>query len=442
MTILERAKAGEITPEMIQCAEKEDLTPEAIRDGVADGSIVILTSSRENIAPVAVGSGLRTKVSASVGMYENEDTPEGELEKVDAALRAGSDTLMDLSVRGDIRGLRETILSSSPVPVGTLPIYQTLSDVEEARGTNFDMTAQDMLSTIREHCEDGVSFVAMHPAMTLDIIKAAKEEGRVDPLVSYGGSHLIGWMVLHDEENPLYTHFDEILDILKETDTVLAFADGMRPGAVCDSLDIPQVSELAVIGSLARRAREKGVQVMVKGPGHVALDEIETTVRLEKKLCGGAPYFVFGCLPTDRAAGFDHITSAIGGAVASYAGADFLCYVTPAEHIGMPDVDDVYEGVMASRIAAHAGDVAKGLPSAVKRDEEMSKARRAMNWKRQFELALDPARAEEMWRARSTSFTSECTMCGKYCAMKIVERYLRPDEVKNPEEIIITEVRA
>lgn len=427
LTQLEAARAGIITEEMKACAEEEQVDAEVIRQGVEDGTIVLLTSHRDNIKPVAVGCGMRTKVSASVGMFEEYDTMEGELEKVDSALKAGTDTIMDLSVRGEIHQMRENVLSSVSVPVGTLPIYQTLYDAWEKYGTDTDMTPQDMLDTIREHCEDGVSFVAMHPAMTMDIVRTAKTEGRLDPLVSWGGSHLIGWMVLHAEENPLYTHFDQILDILKEHDTVLAFADGMRPGAVCDSLDTAQVMEIAEIGKLARRARQKGVQVMVKGPGHVPLDEIETTVRLEKKLCDGAPYFVFGCLPTDRAAGFDHITSAIGGAVASYAGADFLCYVTPAEHIGMPSKEEVYEGVMASRIAAHAGDVAKGLPSAVERDRKMSEARRAMNWRRQFDLALDPEKAEAMWRARSTSFTSECTMCGKYCAMKIVERYLRPE---------------
>ncbi|MGI6109999.1 MAG: phosphomethylpyrimidine synthase ThiC [Eubacteriaceae bacterium] len=438
MTILESAKAGIITPEMEICAQDEQVSPEFIRAGIADGSIVVLKSSRENIHPVAVGKGMTTKVSASVGMYEPQDTPEGELAKIDAALRAGTDTIMDLSVRGDIRGLREQVLSQSKIPVGTLPIYQTLWDTEQKYGTNFDMTAEDMLATIEEQAEEGVSFLAMHPATTLDVIRTSKEEGRLDPLVSWGGSHLIGWMLLHYQENPLYTHFDRIIEICHKNDVVLSFADGMRPGCIDDSLDSAQVMELVIIGTLVRRAREKGVQVMVKGPGHVPLDEIETTVKLMKKLCHNVPYFVFGCLPTDRAAGADHVTSAIGGAVASYYGADFLCYVTPAEHIGMPDNSDVYEGVMASRIAAHAGDVAKGHPGALAWDRKMSEARRSMNWKRQFDLSIDPERAERMWRERSTSFTSECTMCGKYCAVKIVERYLRP-ETSDQSKTVVTE---
>ena len=442
MTILESAKAGLITPEMELCAQDEQVSPEFIRSGVADGTIVVLKSSRPNIRPVAVGKGMTTKVSASVGMYEEYDTPEGELAKIDEALRAGTDTIMDLSVRGDIRGLREQVLSRSKIPVGTLPIYQTLYDTEQKYGSSFDMTAQDMLDTIEEQAAEGVSFLAMHPATTQAVVKTSKEEGRLDPLVSWGGSHLIGWMVLHHEENPLFIHFDEIIEICRRYDVVLSFADGMRPGCIDDSLDSAQVQELVIIGTLVRRARERGVQVMVKGPGHVPLDEIETTVKLMKKLCHNVPYFVFGCLPTDRAEGCDHITSAIGGAIASYYGADFLCYVTPAEHIGMPDAADVYEGVMASRIAAHAGDVAKDHPGALAWDREMSVARREMNWKKQFEMSIDPERAERMWRERSTSFTSECTMCGKYCAIKIVERYLRPDASKDKGTVVTEEQSA
>lgn len=428
MTLLERARLGEITEEMRYVAQREEVSPEYIRDGMIAGDIVILHSPRPNINPVAVGKGLTTKVSASVGMYEEADTPEGELAKIDAALKAKADTIMDLSVRGPIEALREQVLSTVDRPVGTLPMYETLAETEEKYGTALDMTADDMFEMIERQAAQGVSFLAMHPATTLSVIRRAKEEGRIDPLVSYGGCHLIGWMIYNDCENPMYTDFDRIVAICHQYDVVLSFADGMRPGAVADSLDAAQVEELVLIGTLVRRAREAGVQVMVKGPGHVALDEIATTVQLEKKLCHNAPYFVFGCLPTDAAAGFDHITSAIGGAVAAYAGADFLCYVTPAEHIGMPSVEDVYQGVMASRIAAHAGDVAKGHPGAIKWDYDMSVARREMKWAKQFELSIDPETANRMWRERSTDFTSECTMCGKYCAMRIVEKYLRDEE--------------
>ncbi len=428
MTLLEKARSGEITKEMRIVADHEGVDPEFIRQGMVDGTIVVLHSSREKCNPVAVGKGLFTKISASVGMYEETDSIDGEMAKIDAALKAHTDTIMDLSVRGPIEAMREHVLATVTCPVGTLPMYETLAEAAQKYGTALDMTADDMLAMIERQAAQGVSFLAMHPATTLRIITRAKEEGRIDPLVSYGGSHLIGWMVHNQTENPLYTHFDQVLAICHKYDVVLSFADGMRPGAVADSLDAAQVEELVLIGTLVRRVREAGVQVMVKGPGHVALDEIACTVQLEKKLCHGAPYFVFGCLPTDAAAGFDHITSAIGGAVAAYAGADFLCYVTPAEHIGMPSADDVYQGVMASRIAGHAGDVAKGHPAALKWDHDMSVARREMNFPKQFKMAIDPEAAERMWRERSTNFTSECTMCGKYCAMRIVEKYLRNDK--------------
>jgi len=430
MTLLEKARAGEITGEMRIVAKKEGVTPEFIRQGVEDGTIVVLHSSRPNIEPVAVGQGLFTKVSASVGMYEESDTIEGEMAKIASAVKAHADTIMDLSVRGPIEEMREQVLATVDRPVGTLPMYETLAEADAKYGTSLDMTAEDMFEMIERQAAQGVSFLAMHPATTLQVIRRAKEEGRIDPLVSYGGSHLIGWMIHHQCENPMYTDFDRVIEICHRYDVVLSFADGMRPGAVADSLDAAQVEELVLIGTLVRRAREAGVQVMVKGPGHVALDEIACTVQLEKKLCHGAPYFVFGCLPTDAAAGFDHITSAIGGAVAAYAGADFLCYVTPAEHIGMPSADDVYQGVIASRIAAHAGDVAKGHPQAIAWDRDMSIARREMNFPKQFKMAIDPEAAERMWRERSTNFTSECTMCGKYCAIRIVDKYLRSDENK------------
>lgn len=428
MTLFERAKAGEITKEMQYVAEHEGISAEFIRQGVADGSIVILHSSRQNIKPLAVGTGLFTKVNASVGIYEDDDTIEGEMQKVESALNAKVDTIMDLSVRGSIKEMREKLLSSVNCPVGTLPIYQTLHETSEKYGSSLDMTKEDILNTIEEQAKAGVSFIAIHPGTTLSVIKRAKEEKRLDPLVSYGGSHLIGWMIYHNEENPLFTDFDKILEICHRYDIVLSFADGMRPGCVHDSLDLAQVEELVIIGSLVRRAREKGVSVMVKGPGHVPLDEIQTTVKLQKKLCYNSPYFVFGCLPTDTAAGNDHIASAVGGAIASYAGADFLCYVTPAEHVGMPNVDDIYKGVIASRIAAHAGDVAKGHKQAIKWDYDMSVARREMKWEKQFKMSIDPDTARRIWRERSTEFTSECTMCGKYCAIKIVEKYLRGEQ--------------
>ncbi|MBC3888359.1 phosphomethylpyrimidine synthase ThiC [Acetobacterium paludosum] len=427
MTILEKARAGEVTAEMIVVAEKEGISPELIRQGVAAGEIVILKSTRPNIKPVAVGKGLYTKVSASVGMYEESDTIDGELAKIAAAVKAKTDTLMDLSVRGPIDAMREKVLSTVDRPVGTLPLYQTLAVAQEKYGTALDMTADDMFEIMEKQAAEGVSFLALHCGTTMDVVNRAKEEGRIDPLVSYGGSHLIGWMIHNQCENPFFTQYDRVLEICRKYDVVLSFADGMRPGCIADSLDGAQVQELVILGGLVKKARKAGVQVMVKGPGHVPLDRIQTTVELQKSLCGGAPYFVFGCLPTDSGVGMDHVTGAIGGAIASYYGADFLCYVTPAEHIGMPNVEDVYLGVMASRIAAHAGDIGKGHPNAIAWDEEMSVARRKLDWNRQMELAIDPETATKTWKARSTDFSSECTMCGDFCAMKVIGHYLREE---------------
>ena len=427
MTILEKARAGKITGEMIYVAEKEGIEPEVIRQGVASGEVVILKSSRENINPVAVGKGLYTKVSASVGMYEKTDTIDGEMAKIRSAVEAKSDTFMDLSICGPIDEMLEKVLSTVDRPVGTLPLYQTLAVAQKKYGTALDMTVEDMFEIMEKQAATGVSFLALHCGTTMDVINRAKEEGRIDPLVSYGGSHLIGWMLHNQCENPFFTQYDRVLEICKKYDVVLSFADGMRPGCIADSLDGAQVQELVILGGLVKKARAAGVQVMVKGPGHVPLDQIQTTIQLQKQLCGGAPYFVFGCLPTDSGVGMDHITGAIGGAVASYYGADFLCYVTPAEHIGLPNVEDVYMGVMASRIAAHAGDVGKGHPDAIAWDREMSVARRELNWDRQMELAIDPETAMRIWKERSTDFSSECTMCGEFCAMKVIGKYLREE---------------
>jgi phosphomethylpyrimidine synthase len=423
MTILEQARSGNITDVMKTIAHNEGVSPEQIRQAIADGNTVILNSRQ----PVAIGKKLITKVSASVGLYEKNDTIQGEMLKIKAALKAKTDTIMDLSVRGDIDDMRSTVLNSIDCPVGTLPLYQALHDAEEKYGSALKMTADDFFEVMEKQASEGVSFMALHCGTTMEVVKQAKEDHRIDPLVSYGGSHLIGWMIHNQCENFLFTQFDRVLSICHRYDVVLSFADGMRPGCIADSLDRPQVQEILILGNLVKRAREAGVQVMVKGPGHVPLDEIETTVKLQKKLCHDAPYFVFGCLPTDSAVSMDHISSAIGGAIASFYGADFLCIVTPAEHIGMPDADDVFTGVIASRIAAHAGDVAKGHPDAIAWDREMSVSRRELDWQHQIELSIDPETTERMWKERSSNFSSECSMCGDYCALKIVTKYLHDE---------------
>lgn len=426
MSLLTSALKGIITPEMEQVASREGVSPEFIRQGVAEGTIVIPCNiNHKNIVPVGIGKGLRTKVSASIGLYGSEATISGEVEKIRTALEVGTDALMDLSVSGDIDAMRQETLNSATVPVGTLPVYQAMAEAGEKYGSSVKMDVEEMFEVIERHAAEGVDFLALHCGTTMDIVKRAKSEGRIDPLVSYGGSHLIGWMIANQCENPLYEQYDRVLEIAKKYNVTLSLADGMRPGCLADSLDGAQVQELVVLGELVRRAREAGVQIMIKGPGHMPLEHVKATVTLQKSLCKGAPYFVFGPLLTDIAAGYDHINAAIGGALSAWAGAEFLCYVTPAEHIGLPGVNEVREGVIAARIAAHAGDLAKGLKAAHQWDLEMSIARKKLDWKRQLELAIDPQRAAEIRKTRNNGESSACAMCGKYCAMEIVSKYLK-----------------
>ncbi len=430
MTQLSSALNGLVTPEMKQIAAQEGVTSEYIRQGVAEGTIVIPRNvGRQNITPTGIGKGLRTKVSASVGMYGSEGRIAAEVAKIEAAVNAGTDSIMDLSVSGDIDAMRKESLAATPTPLGTLPYYQAVTKAARKYGTSLKMEVEELFEVIEQQAEDGADFLALHCGTTREIVERAKREGRIDPLVSYGASHLIGWMVHNRQENPLYEHYDRVLEIARKYDVTVSIADGMRPGCLADSLDGAQVHELVVIGELVRRAREAGVQVMVKGPGHVPLNRLKATVTLQKSLCKGAPYFVFGPIVTDIGAGYDHISAAIGGAISAWAGAEFICYVTAAEHIGLPDVDQVREGVVAARIAAHAADLAKGLPSAVKWDLELSRARKAMDWSKQIALAIDPQRAEYMHKTRSNDTVSGCAMCGKYCAMEIVSQYMGTSKV-------------
>lgn len=425
MNQLEGALAGVITPEMEQVALQEGVTPEFVRKGVAEGTIVILrNASRRNVVPIGVGQGLRTKVSASVGLYGEKAAIAVEVAKIRAAVEAGTDAIMDLSVSGDIEAMLAQTLEVTSKPVGTLPLYQALAEAGRKYGSSIHMQAEDLFDVIERHAAAGVDFLALHCGTTMRVVERAKKDGRLDPLVSYGGSHLIGWMLANRRENPLYESFDRVLAIARKYDITISFADGMRPGCLADSLDAPQVEKLVVLGELVRCAREAGVQVMVKGPGHVPLNQLRATVVLEKSLCHGAPYFVFGPLVTDIAVGYDHINAAIGGALSAWAGAEFLCYVTAAEHVGIPDVDQVREGVIAARIAAHAADLARGLPVAAGWDLELSRARKELDWKRQIALSIDPERAQRLREERSGASSAGCAMCGKYCAMEIVSRYL------------------
>ncbi|MDP2731259.1 MAG: phosphomethylpyrimidine synthase ThiC [Dehalococcoidales bacterium] len=424
MTQLELAKAGVISPQMEVVAKAEGIEAETVRWGVAEGAIVIPANLRHSsLVPCGIGRGLHTKVNANIGTSSDYGDIDTELAKLRAAVESGADTVMDLSTGGDMPAVRRAIIEASSVPVGTVPIYQAGIQAVERHGAIVKMTADDLFATIEEHARDGVDFITVHCGVTRSAIARLKEQGRVTDVVSRGGAFLIGWMLQNERENPLYEYFDRLLELVKEYDVTLSLGDGMRPGSLADATDRAQLDELLTLGELVGRARQAGVQAMVEGPGHLPINQVETNVRLEKAICKGAPFYVLGPLVTDVAAGYDHITGAIGGAVAAAAGADFLCYVTPAEHLSLPDVEDVRQGVIASRIAAHAGDIAKGVKGAEEWDRRMSQARKKLDWEEQARLSLDPERSRQVHR-KYVPAGSACSMCGEFCAMDLVERYL------------------
>ncbi|MCK8823659.1 phosphomethylpyrimidine synthase ThiC [Fuchsiella alkaliacetigena] len=390
MTQLSKAKQGIITKEMEIVAANEDLEPKVIRDKVVRGQVVIPANKnrkRENY--MGIGSGLRTKVNASMGSAMDYPDPEREKEKLAAALEAGADAIMDLSTGGDIDKIRENTLEISPVPVGTVPIYQAGIRSIEEQGSVVEMEAEDIFAEIERQAQAGVDFMAIHCGMTLEVLSRLKEEGRVTDIVSRGGGFLTGWMLHNQQENPLYTDYQRVLEIAKKYDVTLSLGDGIRPGAIVDSLDRAQVQGLLVTGELVQKARQAGVQVMVEGPGHVPLEQIDSTIQLQKELCHEAPFFILGMLVSDIAAGYDHIVAAIGGAKATWAGADFVCYVTPAEHLGLPNKEDVKRGVVAARIATHAGDIAKRGATASNLDRQLAQARVKQDWAEQARLAIN-----------------------------------------------------
>jgi phosphomethylpyrimidine synthase len=424
MTQLETAKKGNISPQMEAVARTEGLPVEQVRQAVADGMAVIPANTRHvNLVPCGVGKGLATKVNANIGTSSDFGDANTELEKLRVAIEAGADTVMDLSTGGDIPAIRRSILAVSHKPIGTVPIYQAGIGAIEKHGAIVKMTVDDFFSAIEENARDGVDFVTVHCGITQGAIERLKKQGRVTDVVSRGGAFTVGWMLHNECENPLYEYFDRLLEIALEYDVTLSLGDGMRPGSLADATDRTQVEELLTLGELVERSREAGVQVMVEGPGHIPLDQIETNIRLQKSVCQGAPFYVLGPLVTDIAAGYDNITGAIGGAIAAMAGADFLCYVTPSEHLAIPDIDDVREGVMASRIAAHAADIVKGIKGAAERDRQMSMARKQLDWEGQARLALDPEKFTRIRRQRAST-GSACSMCGQYCAMDLVGKYL------------------
>jgi len=420
MTQLEQARQGIVTDAMRTVAEAEGLDAESLRARVATGRVAISTSVRRRAGRIlAVGEGLRVKVNANIGTSPDYADAAVELEKLRAAVEAGTDSVMDLSTGGDIPAIRRRIMEACRVTVGTVPIYEAAAGAARGRGRLDAMTADDMLSSVRRHAEDGVDFVTVHCGVTRRIVESEPLRRRVCGIVSRGGTFLAHWILRHRQENPLYERFDELIDIAREFDVTLSLGDGLRPGAIADAMDGPQVEELMTLADLARRAVAAGVQTMLEGPGHVPLDQVEAQVKLAKELTGGLPFYVLGPIVTDVAPGYDHITSAIGGAVAAMAGADFLCYVTPTEHLGLPRPQDVREGVVAARIAAHAADVARGRPGAREWDLRMSRARAARDWEKQAAEALDPERARELRRERRPGHDDVCSMCGDYCVFKV-----------------------
>jgi len=420
MTQLEMARQGRVTEEMKLCAGQEGVAPEFIRRGVEEGNIVVIRNNHHtDIVPLAVGKGMRTKVNANLGTSRDHVDLDIELEKVRICTAAGADALMDLSTGGDIRAIRQALMKASTMAVGTVPIYQAAADTLNRGQSIMEMTADDLFRAIEQNGEDGVDFITVHCGVTRESVGRIEAQGRLLGIVSRGGSITARWMDCNDSENPLYAQYDRLLEIARRYDMVLSLGDGLRPGCLADATDRGQVQELILLGELCRRAREQDVQVMIEGPGHVPYPEIEANIALQKSLCEGAPFYVLGPLPTDIAPGYDHITAAIGGALAGSAGADFLCYVTPSEHLRLPNLDDVREGIMASRIAAHIADISKGYPGAMEKDIRMAKYRSEFNWDGQIDLSIDPDRSRA-WLERSESAKEEgCTMCGDLCAIKL-----------------------
>jgi len=426
MTQVLAARAGKITPEMEWVASRENLDVRFIQEGVAAGKIVIPRNiKRKQFNYCGIGQSLRIKVNALIGTSSDRIDFAMEAKKLAGVEALGSDAIMDLSTGGDIDGMRCSTLKNANIPVGSVPVYQAAIEAIDTRGSIVDMMEEDMFAAVEKQAADGVDFMAIHCALNLDVVKRLQTTGRVTDVVSRGGSFLTGWMLHNNRENPLYEQFDRLLAILKEYDVTLSLGDAIRPGCTADSLDGAQLQGLIIAGELVARAQAAGVQVMVEGPGHVPMHHIEATMQLQKSLCHGAPYFILGTLASDVAPGYDHITSAIGGAIAGTAGADFLCYVTPAEHLGLPNEQDVKDGVIAARIAAHAADLARGNKEAWDRDLQMARARVALDFDRQISLSLDP---EKLQAAVNTGEKHcHCAVCGPDCAARIAAEYFGID---------------
>lgn len=428
MTLMDRARKGISSPLIKKLAGEEKISPEELLSLVARGRVVIpYNRNHSPRRPAAIGLRMRTKVNVNLGTSRDYPDLKTEISKLKISVKYGADAVMDLSTGGDIKAIRKKLLSLSPLPLGTVPVYQAAIEAISRRGSIVRMTEDDLFSVIEAQAREGVDFMTVHCGLTLKAVERLKRQGRIADIVSRGGAFHLAWMLHNEKENPLYSRFDRLLELARKYDFTLSLGDGLRPGSVLDATDRPQIEELMTLGELVEQAREAGVQAMVEGPGHVPLDQVAMNMKLQKRLCQEAPFYVLGPLVTDIAPGYDHIVSAIGGAVAASAGADFLCYVTPAEHLGLPTVEDVKEGLIASRIAAHAADIVKGYPGAIDRDAEISRARKKLDWDRQEKLCLDPDKFAEV-RRRRKSRTRACSMCGEFCAMKIVSEFLNGGE--------------
>ncbi len=425
MTRIETAKKGIITDEVIEVAKSEEISPERLSSDIASGVSTIPRNVKHDIEPVGVGRGLKTKINANIGTSKDRISIDEEMTKLSMLIRYGSDAVMDLSTGGPIRELRRSLTEKSTIPIGTVPIYEAVVKAVDVYGSIVKMTADDLFEMIEVHAEEGVDFITVHCGVTRKAIENLKSEGRILDVVSRGGSFLLEWMLYNDKENPLYEHYDRLIEIAKRYDLTLSLGDGLRPGCIEDATDRAQIEELLTLGELHKTALDEGVQSIIEGPGHVPLNKVEINIKLEKELCNGAPFYVLGPLVTDIAMGYDHIAAAIGGAIAGAAGADFLCYVTPSEHIRLPDIDNVVEGVIASKIAAHAADIAKGIPSSMEKDRKMAQYRKSLDWNGQISLSFNPERVKQ-WRAETPpSETDVCSMCAEFCAIKTVERALK-----------------
>lgn len=421
-TQMDAAKKGIITKEMEIVAKKENMDVNILRELISKGKVAIpANKNHKSLNPEGVGEKLRTKINVNLGISKDCCDIDEEMKKVNLALDMKAEAIMDLSSFGKTKEFRKKLISSSNAMIGTVPIYDAVGFYDKELK---DITAKEFLDVVRNHANDGVDFVTVHAGINKETASVFKRNKRLTNIVSRGGSLMYAWMELNQRENPFYEYFDELLDICEEYDLTLSLGDALRPGSINDSSDACQIKELMILGELTLRAWKRNVQVIIEGPGHMSLDEIEANMLLEKKLCHGAPFYVLGPIVTDIAPGYDHITSAIGGALAASYGADFLCYVTPAEHLRLPNLDDVKEGIIATKIAAHAADIAKKIPKSRDIDNQMSKARQELNWEKMFELAIDPQKARRYRNESTPKHDDSCTMCGKMCSMRNMNKIM------------------